>query len=441
MFIAKVSLARRTFLRGFGVTLALPLLDAMVPALSAMSNTAANPVRRLGVVYVPNGMAMGYWTPAAEGSGFPTTPILQPLEPFRDQLLVVSGLSGPQGGGGHAGGSTLFLTGAVQENSKAGAKASVSMDQIVAREFGRQTQLASLELALDSTVGGACDGPFSCDLTTTISWRSPTTPLPMESNPRAVFERLFGDTGSTDPTARLLRLQRDSSILDSITETAATFVRGLAPSDRTKITEYLDAVRDIERRIQKAEEQNAINLPVVNQPVGIPASFEEHAKLMFDLQVLAYQCDLTRVITFMIGRELTGRTYAEIGVPDAHHPLSHHQNDPAKIERLSKVNAYHTTLFAYYLEKLRATPDGNGSLLDHMMIVYGAGISESNLHDHRNLPIVLVGGGSGTIKGGRHLKYTDTPIANLLVTVSDKLGVPVERIADSTGELQALSDM
>ncbi len=441
MLITKMSLPRRTVLRGMGVTLALPLLDAMIPALSATAKTAANPVRRLGVIYVPNGMAMEYWTPATEGTAFELTPILRPLASFRNSMLVLSGLSGPRTAKAHSGGPTIFLTGVSPDPSK-GNELAVSMDQIVAMDFGQHTQLASLELTLDGTeIAGSCEGTNPCSFTSTIAWRSPTTPLPMENNPRAVFERLFGDSGSTDTPARLVGLKRDRSILDSVTERVAELERRVAPSDRSKIREYLEAVRDIERRIQKAEEQSATELPVVDQPAGIPATFEAHAKLMFDLQLLAYQCDLTRVITFMFGRELSGRAYPEIGVPEAHHPLSHHEYDRVRIDKLGKVNVFHTTLFAYYLEKLQSTPDGDGSLLDHTLLMYGAGISDSNAHRHDDLPMLLVGGGAGQLKGGRHLRYpgdsksSDSSLANLLVTVMDKLGVPADQIGNSTGKL------
>jgi hypothetical protein len=425
-------------LRGIGTALALPLLDAMVPALSAIQKTAANPVRRLGVVYVPNGMAMEYWTPAAVGAGFQFTPILQPLAPFRDQLLVFSGLHG-HWNATHAGGSTSFLTGAAGQTGEVNIRIDegMSMDQIVAKEFGQQTQLASLELALDSRGNaGQCSGGYSCVYTNTLSWSSSTTPLTGESNPRAVFERLFGDTGSTDAARRRASLAKNSSLIDSVLRKVTDLQRQIGPSDRSKLDEYLEGIRDVERRFQKAEEQSARELPVMDQPAGTPATLGEHAKLMFDMQVLAYQADLTRVSTLMMGREQTGRVYSEIGVPEAHHPLSHHRYDPARIATMSKINAYHVKLFADYLAKLKATPDGDGSLLDNMILMYGAGMSDSNAHNHSNLPIVLVGGGSGQLKGGRHLKYpTDTPSANLLVTIMDKLGVPRERIGDASGKL------
>ena len=436
MFITKMSMPRRTLLRGMGAALALPLLDAMVPALSAMANTAAKPVRRLGVIYVPNGMAMEYWTPKTEGSGFDLPVVLQPLEPFRDRLLVVSGLRGPTGGA-HAGGSTLFLTGAPPKPSEVEVEANVSVDQVVARELGKYTQLSSLELSLDgrSNAGQCCAG-YSCAYTNTISWRGPSTPLPMENNPRAIFERLFGDTGSTNQAARLSRIQEDRSLLDSITEKASRLSKGVGPRDRAKLDEYLAGVRDVERRIQKAEEQSAKELPVMDQPPGVPAAFSDYTKLMFDMQLLAYQTDMTRVITFMLGRELSGRTFPEIGVPDAHHPLSHHENDPIKIATMSKINTYHMSLFANFVERLQSTPDGDGSLLDHTTLLYGAGISNSNAHAHDDLPVLLMGGGVREAKGGRHLRYPgDTPLANLLVSVAEMAGVPVDGVGNSTGKL------
>jgi len=435
MFITKVSLPRRTFLRGAGATLALPLLDAMIPALTAAAATAATPVRRLGVVYVPNGIDMDRWTPKAQGRTFELTPILQPLAPFRDRMLVVSGLDGAKSKGSHSGAASRFLTGFGGTSSPGGVLASTSIDQIVAKEFGRHTQLASLELSLDGRdEAGSCDAN-PCGMSNTISWHSPTVPVPMENNPRIVFERLFGDVGSTDAAARLARFKRDRSILDSVTQAASDLGRRLGPGDRTRLDEYLGGVRDIEARIQKAEEQNGTELPVVTQPAGAPVAFEEYARLMFDLQVVAYQCDLTRVITFMIGREFSGRSYPEIGVPDAHHPLSHHQYDPEKVALMAKLNTYHASLFAYYLGKLDSTKEGDGSLLDHLLLMYGAGMSDSNSHDPRNLPILLFGG-AGQIKGGRHLKYAAAPpAANLLVNVVAKLGIPVEKIGNSTGAL------
>ena len=440
MIVTKKAIPRRTVLRGVGATLALPLLDGLLPAATAFAKTAAQPIARFCTVYVPNGIVMERWTPAAEGSAFEFTPTLKPLEPFRDHLRVLTGLDGAVGTGlrkgVHASASTRFLTG-VPATSADGAEllAGISMDQLAARELGRHTQLASLELALDGRdFTGSCDDGFSCAFTNTIAWANETTPLPMENNPRVVFERLFGDSGTTDPVVRRARRRKDASLLDSVTERAAQLQRGLGPADRSKLTQYLDAVRDLERRIQKAEEQTARELPAVEQPPGVPDTLGEHARMMFDLQALAYETDLTRVTTFMIGREITGRTYAEIGVPDAHHPISHHQRDPEKLAKLTKINQYHVRLFAEFLERLRSTPDGDGSLLDHVLIVYGAGMSESNSHRPQNLPILLVGGKAGT--GGRHIKYAEgTPLANLHLSLLDQMGVPVETLGHSTGRL------
>ncbi|HYL36032.1 MAG TPA: DUF1552 domain-containing protein [Bryobacteraceae bacterium] len=450
MIIAKRALPRRTILRGIGTTLALPLLDAMVPALTAAAQTAAKPVRRLGVVYIPNGMVMQKWTPSSDGVGFEMPETLKPLEPFRSKMLVLSGLNNTpppldSGAGVHARASTRFLTAVPPKRSDTSAvEAAISIDQLAARMLGSETQLASLEVAIEGRdLAGSCDIGFSCAYTNTISWRGPTTPLPMENDPRAVFERLFGGSESTDRAARLARLQANRSILDSVSSRIGDFQRRIGSRDRAKLAEYLDAVRDIERRIQNAEQQSARELPVVEQPPGIPASFEAHARLMFDLQLLAYQTDLTRVITFMMGRELSGRTFPQIGVVESHHATSHHQNDPVKLANLQKIKAHHAELFAYYVEKLNATPDGDGSLLDHMMILFGAGMSDSNAHSGNNLPVTIVGGGSGSIRGGRHLKYPPgTPMGNLLLAMLDKLGVPgVERIGDSTRRLEHLSDI
>jgi hypothetical protein len=316
------------------------------------------------------------------------------------------------------------------------------LDQIVAQEFGKHTQLGSLELSLDSSeLIGACEGNSSCTYTNTLSWRSATTPNPMEDNPRVVFERLFGDTTSTDPKVRAGLMRRRHSILDSVTEEASRLASHLAVSDRGKVAEYLDAIRDTERRIQVAEEQSSKELPRLDKPPGVPANFEEHAKLMFDLQVLAFQSDLTRVITFMFGRELTGRTYSEIGISDPHHPLTHHNGDPDKIAKVLQINIYHAKTFAYYLEKLRSTPDGDGTLLDHLILVYGGSLSDGNVHAHNNLPVVLFGG-AGQLKGGRHIRFPkekEIPMSNLWLTLLDKLGLPVENFGDSTGKLELLS--
>ena len=442
MIITGKAIPRRTVLRGIGAGLALPLLDGMVPAFAAIRNSAAHPVRRFGVFYVPNGMAMQHWTPEATGKGFATTRLLKQIEAYRDQMTILTGLNGVQSNAGvHASAATRFLTGVTPARTESNLRADVSVDQLIARDFAQHTQLASLELALDSRdVSGSCDVGFSCTYTSTIAWRNETTPLMGENNPRAVFERLFGDSGSTDPAARLARMQKDQSILDSVSDKISALQRGLGPDDQVRVNEYLEAVRDIERRIQKAEEQSDRELPEVDQPAGIPATYEEHAKLMFDLLLLAYQTDLTRVSTYMMAREISGRTYPEIGVPDSHHPTSHHRDDPTLYEKIAKINTFHLNLFSYFLEKARATPDGDGNLLDHMMLLYGAGMSDSNRHDNKGLPVVLLGGGSGHLKAGGHIRYTErTPITTLHLTILDKMGVPVDSMSDSTGRLELLN--
>jgi hypothetical protein len=446
MIVTKKALNRRTILRGISAALALPLLDSMAPALRA----APKGIPRFGAVYVPNGINMSTWTPTAEGAAFDFTPALAPLEPFRDRLLVLSGLNsnlpakakGPAGI--HARASTRFLTD-VPPKPEEGAdlQAGASMDQLLAREFGRETQLASLEMGLETTESvGACDPGFNCAYTGTISWRDPHTPLPMEINPRVIFERMFGNSANTDPAARRERMERERSILDSVMEKVARLERQLGPADCVKLDQYLDSIRDLERRIQKAESQNAKELPVLKQPSGVPASFDEHAGLMYDLFAIAFQTDLTRVVTFMIGHEYSGRTHPEIGVTDAHHAISHHKGDPANLAKLTKVDQHHVELFAKLLEKLKATPDGDGSLLDHALIVYGSGMSDGNAHDPKNLPIVVVGGGTGLIRPGRHLRFPkDTPLANLHLTLMDKMGMRLDKIGDSTGEFPQLSEI
>ncbi len=433
-FLTKRSLPRRTVLRGLGTTIALPFLDAMLPPLL---RAAVKPVHRFQAFYVPNGMAMEYWSPKGEGKAFELSPILEPLAPFRNQMLVLSGIKA-NWNYIHAGASGSFLTGTTHGGrNEVEIVADVSMDQLLARHFAKETQVASLELSMDAPANaGACTGNLSCVYTHTLSWRSSTQPLPMEWNPRAVFEKLFGDSGSTEHSAREARLRQHKSILDSVNEKLADLKRELGPQDQVKVNEYADAIRDVERRIQKAEEQGDVELPAMEQPQGAPPVFEDHLALMLDLQLLAFQSDLTRVISFMIGKEQSARPYPQIGVPEAHHPLSHHNDIPELIAHMSKINRYHTQLFSQYLAKLRATPDGDGSLLDHITIMYGSGISNSTRHSGENLPLLVVGGGSGRIKGGRHLAYTDKPtIANLLVTLMDKLDVPVERLGGSTGRL------
>ena len=449
MFITKKYLRRRTVLRGLGAAIALPLLDGMVPALTAQRRTAAAPVRRFGVFYVPNGMSMPYWFPQEEGPLAALPPTLQSLSAFKDRVLLCGGLDDEsanlvKGGGDHARSAGTFLT-CVPFKITSGADvfAAVSMDQIAARELSKETQLASLELGIESNaMVGNCDGGASCAYTNTIAWRTPTTPLPIENDPRAVFERLFGTTGSTDPEARMERLRRDRSILDAVGGELKGLELILGPGDQIKLDEYLDALRDIERRIQMAEQQSTRELPVVDQPVGVPSDYAEHAKLMMDLLALAYQTDLTRISSFMLAREVSGRAYPEIGVSDSHHPLSHHQDESAKLERLHKINEYHFQQFAYLVEKLAALPEADGTMLDSTLFLYGTGISDSNTHFHDDLPIALVGGKATGIQGGRYVRYADdTPLANLYMTILDKLGVPVDSFGDSNGHLERLTDV
>ncbi len=437
-FFTGKALPRRTLLKGVGASLALPFLDSMFPAFGLRGQSAPSPVHRFQTFYVPNGMAMEYWSPTSEGRDFGLTPILEPLEPFRDQMLVLSGIRA-NWVQIHAGASGSFLTGIPQGGrTETEIVADVSMDQLLAREFGRETQLASLELSMDASANaGACSSNLSCVYTHTLSWRGPTQPLPTEYNPRAVFERLFGDAGSTDRAVREVRLRQQQSILDSVTDKIGALSRQIGAQDQIKVEQYTEAIRDVERRIQRAEEQIDMELPSLEQPEGAPAVFEDHLELMFDLKILALQTDLTRVISFMIGKEQSPRPYPQIDVPDAHHPLSHHNNQPELVQRMSRINRYHTQLFSQYLAKLREIPDVDGTLLDNMTILYGSGISNSTRHSGQNLPLLVMGGGAGTLRGGQHLVYADEPgMANLLVTLMDKMGVPVDRIGASTGALQ-----
>ena len=451
MTIFKKAIPRRTFLRGVGTALALPLLDSMVPAFAAKNGTASKSPVRLGYIYTPNGRIMSQWTPAAVGADFEFSPSLMPLAPFREQLLVLSGLNikaadarPGEPGGVHARPCASWLTGI---HPKPGGSVGISVDQLVAKKYASQTQLASLELGLDSVdIVGGTDGSYAAYYLNTVSWRSGTTPLPVEINPRSVFERLFGDSDSTDTAARLARIQEDRSILDSVTRAVARLRRKVGTRDNSKITEYLDAVRDVERRIQMAEEQAASSREPVSmeRPAGIPATFKEHIQLMFDLQILAYQTDMTRVVTFMMGREQTDRPYREIGVNDGHHPLSHHKNFPEMVAQVAKIDAHHSEMFAYFLEKMRSTPDGDGSLLDHAIIVYGSALSDGNAHLHNDIPVLLAGGGGSRIKGGRHIRYPGSPFSNLHVTIMDMLGVHVDEYLDSeysdaTGKLDLLT--
>jgi hypothetical protein len=449
MIITRKAISRRTVLRGMGTVVALPLLDAMVPALTAQVKTPANAVRRLGVVYHPNGVIYENWLPKEVGRDFTLSRTLAPLEPFRDQLIVVTGLSSQQaealgdGGGDHSRASGSYLTGVHVKKSDSVVENGVSMDQIAAKAFERQTQLSSLQLtADDNSLVGACDVGYSCAYSSTLSWLTPTLPLMAENNPRVVFERLFGSSESTDAAVRASRLRQDKSILDSVTARVKQLQQKLGPGDNTKLTNYLDSLRDVERRIQKAEEQSGRQGPDVDRPAGVPDGFEPHVQLLYDLQVLAYQSDLTRVITFMYGREQTGRPYPQIGIPEPHHPLTHHQNDPSKMEKCTAIQLYHVALFATYLEKLRATSDGDGSLLDHLVLLFGGGICNSDRHTHGPLPTLVAGGGAGTITGGRHIVYPEnTPLTNLQLTLLNKVGVPAETLGDSTGQFRELSEL
>ena len=443
MFVTKKHLPRRTFLKGVGVSLALPLLDSMIPARTLLAQTAGKPLPRLGFVYVPHGAIMDKWTPATEGAGFEFTPILKPLEPFRDRLNVVSGLGhrAADTTAVHSLSPTTWLSG-VRPKATQGvdAFAGVTADQIAAQQIGQDTVLPSMELATEDHSGliGSCDRDYGCIYMNTLSWRTPTTPMPMEINPRKVFERMFGQGGSA--TERLARIKEDKSILDAITKDVASLQVQLGPSDRQMMTQYLENVREIERRIQRAEtSQGDEDLQLPARPAGVPFDYEEHIKLMYDLITLAYQADVTRVITFMVSREVSNRTYPQVGVTDGHHAISHHQNRAEKMEKNVKIQTYNISQFGYFLEKLKNTPDGDGSLLDHAALLYGSNMSNSNAHDHYPLPNLVVGGATGRMQGGRHLKYADhTPMTNLLVTMLDKVGVKQESLGDSSGLLSNL---
>ncbi len=447
MIITRKHLPRRTVLRGLGTTLALPFLDGMVPALTALGRTAAAPVKRFGVFYVPNGMSMPFWSPEREGPLDALPPTLRSLGDLKEHVLLCGGLDDEaanmvKGGGDHSRSAGTFLT-CVPYKLTAGADvhAAVSVDQMAARELGRQTQLTSLELGIESNAMlGSCDGGASCAYTNTVAWRTPTTPLPIENNPRAVFERLFGSSGTTDPEARLARMRRDRSLLDAVNSELRHLGQSLGPGDQVKLDEYLSAVRDAERRIELAERQRETDLPVVDRPIGTPSDYAEHAQLLMDLLALAYQTDLTRISTFMLAREVSARAYPEIGVSDAHHPLSHHQDRPINLQRLHLVNEYHFRQFAHLVKRLAATPEGDGTLLDSTLFLYGTGISDSNTHFHEDLPIALIGGKATGVTGGRYVRYPEgTPLANLHMTVLEMLGTPVESFGDSTGKLKRLA--
>ena len=439
MIVTKKSVARRTFLRGIGTTLALPLLDSMVPAQTPLAKTAANPKSRFCGIYIPHGATMDKWMPAKEGSGFDFSESLKPLEKLRDRVCVVSNLAHPLAGGvgsdagaDHARSAAVFLSGAHPE--KGSVHAGVTIDQILAQHMGQDTPLPSIELAIEE-VGLNCGSGYGCAYYNTISWRTPSMPLPMENSPQVVFERLFGD--GSNSAQRLTRKKQDGSILDSVTEKVARLQTKLDPSDRARVTEYLDDIREIERRIQKAEQQSAAQADVPEAPVGIPEAFEDHIKLMFDLQALAYRADITRISTMMYARDTSGATYPGSGVRDGFHTASHHSNVRAKMDTFAQINRYHVQMLAYFLEKLRATPDGDGNLLDHSVVVYGSSMSNGNQHDHDPLPVVVAGGASGQLKGGRHLAFpAHTPMSNLLLAVLDKLGVHQDSFGDSTAKLE-----
>lgn len=443
MFVTRKHLSRRTFLRGAGVTLALPLLDSMIPALTAQTKTAAAARARLAFVYVPHGAIMDKWTPKTEGAGFEFTPILKPLEPFRDYLNVISGLGHKAADttAVHSLSPTTWLSG-VRPKATQGtdAFAGVTADQIAAEKIGQDTPLPSMELGTEDHSGliGECDRDYGCIYMNTLSWRTPTTPLPMEINPRKVFERMFGQGNNAED--RLARRNQDRSILDALTQQANDLNRKLGAKDQSALGDYLDSVREIERRIQRAgAEQVAADLVLPSAPAGIPYSYEEHLKLMYDLVALSFQANVTRVSTFMVAREISNRTYLQVGVPDGHHAISHHQNRAEKMEKNVKIQTWHTTMFGQFLEKMQATRDGAGSLLDNSIIVYGSNMSNSNAHNHFPLPNLVVGGGAGRLKGGRHLRYPDhTPMTNLLLTALDKAGVELESLGDSTGKMADL---
>jgi Protein of unknown function (DUF1552) len=443
MVIFKKAIPRRTFVRGMGAALALPMLDAMTPAFAAATRRPT----RMAFMQVPNGIfnLRNEWTPLSVGANWELTRTLEPLAAFKDRMVVISGLDNQQAaglngevGGDHPRACTAWLTGThAKMTSGSDLRAGTSVDQIAAKEFGKHTQLASLEIGLETPeVVGACEAAYGCAYYNTISWRNETTPLPMENRPRAIFERLFGEAGA-DPKARLAFRQEDRSILDAINSEVKRLRVKVGGPDRSKIDQYLEAVRDVERRMQLAENQGDPEVPIGN-PVGAPELFSDYFKLMADLMVLAWQTDMTRVITFQMGHEMSGRAYPELGFGDAHHPCTHHQGDQEKQVKTTKINIFHTTMLSYYLGRLRDTSDGDGSLLDHSMILYGAGLSDANLHLYTDLSLLLVAGGVGGIKGGQHVRYPDrTPMANMLLTMLDKADVPyVDKLGDSTGRLE-----
>ena len=440
MIITKKALPRRTFLRGMGAAVALPLLDAMVPSMTALANSAAGPVRRLGFVYMPMGCDLPRWTPP--GSALTElSPSLQSLRPFVDQLTVISNLELKNAyPGTHSTSNAAFLSAAkARWTESTDYYLGTTVDQIAAKHIGDQTLLPSLELSMDLLqMTGQCDNGYACVYQNNLSWSSPTTPLPAEAHPRIVFERLFGEGGTA--ADRRAALKKRASLLDWVREDITRLQNKLGPEDRARVGQYLETVREVERRIQKAEAGTLDDqMPDLDRPAGVPAAYADHARLMFDLQVLAMQADVTRVMTFQLARETSNRTYPEIGVPDPHHPLTHHGNDAEKIAKMQKINAFHVSLFSYYLEKLKSTPDGDGNLLDHSLVLYGSGMGNPNIHDHVNLPIIVAGGAAGRVKGGRHIKYAEpTPLANLHLTLLERVGVRMDAFADSQGKVDEL---
>ena len=438
MMIFKKAIHRRTFLRGVGATIALPLLDGMIPALAGPLASELKRPLRVGYIYVPNGIMRDVWLPKTSGANYQMTPVLEHLAPFRDQLLVLSNLDGGLDEvGGHVAGSSMWLTASRPKKSLNDVYCGVSVDQVLAREFGKDTQLESLELCIENAaeLAGQSAGGYNSAYTNTITWRSPTTPLPMEHQPRAVFERFFGDGDGTDPAARLGQIRRQRSILDFVSLEVDRLLKGFDAGDSSKLSDYLDAIRDVEKRIQKAEQQGSVELPEIERPTGIPP-FEEHVRLMFDLQLLAYQTDMTRVISFMMSREFSELVYYNLGHTEPHHPLTHHRGNPDSMRQAGEVNVFHARLLAEFLEKMRSTPDGEGSLLDHSMIVYGAGMGDGDIHSQLNMPIAVLGGASGKIKGGRYIRYPEgTPFANLHVAMLNIAGITTTAFGDSTGEL------
>ena len=441
MIISKKAIPRRRFLRGTGAALALPLLDAMVPAMTPLMASPGAPVRRLGYVYVPMGSIIAEWTPSTVGKIDKLSPTLSPLSAVRDHVSVVSNLELKNAyPGTHATSNASFLSAAKAKwTESTDYHLGTTADQVAAQQIGQETQLPSLELAMDlMSLVGQCDNGFACVYQNNLSWSSPTTPLPSEAHPRMVFERLFGEGGT--PAQRTAALEKKASLLDWVKDDINRLQGELGAEDRTRVDQYLDTVREVERRIQKAESDTADKqLPDLDRPIGVPVSYSEHAKLMFDLQVLALQGDVTRVTSFQLARETSNRTYPEAGVADPHHPLTHHGYNPEKMAKVAVINQFHVSLFAYFLERLKATPEGNGTLLDNVAYLYGSGMGNPNVHDHVNLPILVAGGAGGRLKGGQHIKYDEPePLANLHLTLLEKTGVQIESFADSNGQIDGL---